>query len=80
MTAIDILRNQLIDKILTISDKDYLTELTKSVEHNSSYSGKVAFTEEQQLMLQLSETDISNGKLISQADLDKSDLEWLSEI
>ncbi len=34
-------------------------------------------TEEQQLMLKMSDVDIANGKVISQAELDKSDLEWL---
>jgi hypothetical protein len=34
---------------------------------------------EQKLMLEMSQNDIQNGRLISQSDLDKSDLEWLEE-
>ena len=34
-------------------------------------------TEEQVLMLQLSDNDIKNGKLISHDQLDKDDLQWL---
>jgi hypothetical protein len=35
------------------------------------------FTGEQILMLQLSDLDIKNGRLISQEQLDKADLQWL---
>jgi len=80
MAAIDILRNHLIDQILSISDKDYLAELSQLVQNSASYTGKVAFTEEQRLMLDLSEADIAHGKLISQTDLDKRDLEWLKRL
>lgn len=38
---------------------------------------KIKLTKEQKLMLEMSENDILKGKLISQSDLDKSDLEWL---
>jgi hypothetical protein len=77
MATVDVLRNNLIDKLLTISDKDYLSALYKLVQTNSVESKKVSLTEEQQLMLKMSDNDIANGKLISQADLDKRDLEWL---
>jgi len=80
MTTVGALRNNLIDKILTISDKDYLSALYKLVQTNSDNNSKVKLTEEQQLMLKMSDNDIANGKLISQTDLDKSDLEWLKEL
>jgi vacuolar-type H+-ATPase subunit B/Vma2 len=38
---------------------------------------KMVITEEQYLMLQMSENDISNNRLMTQSELDKSDLEWL---
>ena len=37
----------------------------------------VKLTDEQILVLQLSDNDIQAGKLISQEDLDKNDLQWL---
>lgn len=77
MTTVDLLRNTLIDKLLTISDKDYLSALHKLVQTSTIVKGKVKLTEEQQLMLKMSDKDIANGRLVSQADLDKSDLEWL---
>ena len=40
---------------------------------------KIKLTKEQQLqlMLEMSENDISNNRLMTQSELDKSDLEWL---
>jgi hypothetical protein len=35
-------------------------------------------TEEQILILQLSDNDIETGRLISQEQLDKNDLDWLN--
>jgi len=40
---------------------------------------KIKLTKEQKLMLEMSEQDIGNGKIISQSDLDKTDLERLKE-
>jgi hypothetical protein len=77
MPTVDVLRNSLIDKILTISDKDYLTALHKLIQPDFIEKPTVKLTEEQVLMLKMSDRDIANGKLVSQTDLDKSDLEWL---
>jgi hypothetical protein len=38
----------------------------------------VELTEEQKMMLEMSEEDIKNGKLISQEAMDKRNLEWLN--
>ena len=80
MAAIDHLRNNIIDKLLTITNKDYLTALYKLVEKSSVDNDKVKLTKEQILMLKLSDADIINGRLISQAEVDKSDLQWLKEL
>ena len=77
MATIDSLRNNLIDKLLTISNKDYLQALNQLVESSSVDNAAVKLTEEQILMLQLSDNDIKTCKLISQEQLDKNDLEWL---
>jgi hypothetical protein len=77
MATVDTLRNDLIDKLLTISNKDYLLALNKLIENTPINDVKVRLTEEQMILLQLSDNDIKNGKLISQAQLDKNDLEWL---
>lgn len=50
------------------------------MEKNSLDNDLVKLTKEQVLMLQLSDSDIKNGKLISQDQLDKNDLKWLKEL
>jgi len=80
MRTTDILRNNIIDKLLTINNKDYLSALYQLVNKSSIDNDTVKLTEEQILMLQLSDNDIKNGNLISQSQLDKDDLQWLKEI
>jgi len=80
MNQVDILRDSIIDKLLTISNKDYLAALYQLINKSSVENDTVELTEEQLVMLQLSEQDILNGNLISQTELDKSDLKWLKEL
>lgn len=80
MTAIDHLRNGIIEKLMTISNKDYLNALFQLVQNSSTDKDIVKLTEEQVVMLHLSEKDIKDGKLISQSNLDKEDLKWLKEL
>lgn len=77
MNRADILRNNIIDKLLTISNKDYLSALYQLVENSSVDNDIVKLSDEQILMLNLSDKDIEAGKLISQDDLDKRDMQWL---
>ena len=79
MNRVDILRNNIIDKLLTISNKDYLTALYQLVEKSSVDNDIVKLSQEQILMLQLSDKDIEEGKLITQDELDKNDLQWQKE-
>ena len=80
MRTTDILRNNIIDKLMTISNKDYLSALYQLVITSSDDNDIVKLTEEQIQMLQLSDMDIKNGKFISQYQLDKDDLKWLNEL
>ena len=77
METVDSLRNDLIDKLLSISNKEYLLALNQLVENSTVGKELVNLSDEQILMLQLSDRDIETGKLISQEQLDKDDLEWL---
>ena len=77
MANIDEIRNGIIDKILQISDRDYLLALFKLVDNSSVVVDKYKLTEEQKLMLEMSEADIQYNRVISQNDLDKMDTEWL---
>jgi hypothetical protein len=77
MAQVDIIRNGIIDKLLAISDQDYLLALQRLINNSAVEENKITLTKEQKLMLEMSENDIQNGRVISQCDLDKSDLEWL---
>ncbi len=77
MTTADNIRNNIIDKLLTISNKDYLAALYQLVEKSTVDTDVVKLSKEQILMLQLSDQDILNNRLISQTNLDKEDLQWL---
>lgn len=78
MSTVDKIRNGLIDKILTIRNKEFLEALDKLISSSSSETEIVKLSEEQKLMLQMSEEDIANGRLISQDEMDKRNLEWLN--
>ena len=77
METVDNIRNGIIDKLLTISNKDYLIALLQVLKNSTYDQDIVKLSEEQILMLKLSENDIKNGRLIPQSQLDKTDLEWL---
>lgn len=78
MTTVDKIRNGLIDKIISIRDKDFLEALDKLISSSGSESDIVKLTDDQKKMLQMSEDDIKNGRLISQDKMDKRNLEWLN--
>jgi len=80
MNPIDILRNNIIDKLLTISNRDYLTALYQLINKSSVGNKKVELTEEQIILLKLSENDIQNGNLISQSELDKKRFEMAKRV
>ena len=80
MTATDNIRNSIIDKLLTISNKDYLSALHQLVSKSSLNDEVIQLSESQLLMLNMSEDDIKNGRFTSQEELDKTDLEWLKSL
>jgi hypothetical protein len=80
MTKADTIRNSIIDKLLTISNTDYLTSLHRLLEKSNVDTDIVKLSKEQIEMLKLSDDDILNNRLLSQSDLDKEDLKWLREL
>lgn len=77
-TAKDI-RDDLIDKILSINNKDYLLALDHLISASSIETMQVETTKEQKQMLEMSEKDIKEGRLISQEAMMKRNLEWLED-
>ena len=80
MTAADNIRNSIIDKLLTISNKEYLSALYKLVSTSKVDEEIIQLSEAQIVMLNRSEDDIKNNRLMSQDELDKMDLEWLKSL
>jgi len=78
MATVDKIRNGLINKILSIKNKDFLKALDKVISSSASDSEIVELTNEQKIMLEMSEQDIKNGELISQDAMDKRNFEWLN--
>ena len=75
-SSIDHLRNAIIDKLMAISNKDYLVALNKLME-SAVEDDVVQLSPEQISMLKMSDNDIKNENVIAQDDLDKEDLKWL---
>lgn len=78
MATVDKIRKGLIDKILTIKNKDFLRALDNLITSSTTDTNVVELTVEQKEMLKMSETDIENGRLISQEAMDKRNIEWLN--
>ncbi|MBO0591218.1 hypothetical protein I2486_07330 [Cellulophaga sp. E16_2] len=78
MATVDNIRNGLIDKILTIRNKEFLEALDKIISSSSLETEIVELSDEQKQMLQMGEDDIANGRLISQNEMDKRNLKWLN--
>jgi len=80
MATVDKIRNELINKILTIRNKDFLVALDNLISSSATDTNLIELTAEQKEMLEMSETDIKNGRLISQEAMDKRNMEWLNEL
>lgn len=80
MTAADNVRNSIIDKLLTITDKDYVAALYQLIHKTKMNEDRIELSDEQLLMLNRSEEDIANGQFTAQDEFDKSDLEWLKTL
>ncbi len=80
MATVYDIRSSLIDKILAIQNKEFLQALDRLIVASSSGADIVETTPEQKLMLEMSEDDIKNGRLISEEAMNKRNLEWLNEM
>ena len=78
MKTVDKIRNGLIDKILTIRNEDFLLALDNLISSSLADNELVELSREQKEMLEMSELDIQNGRLISQEAMDKRNQEWLN--
>jgi len=79
MATVEKIRSGLIDKILTIKNKDLLVAIDKLISTSKAETDIVELSVEQKEMLQMSEEDIENGRWVSQEAMDNRNLEWLNE-
>ncbi|OOG78298.1 hypothetical protein [Algoriphagus sp. A40] len=80
MATLDQIKSGLIEKILTISNREFLEALDTLISTGRSNATPVKLSDAQKTMLEISEEDIKTGELISQEAMDKRNLEWLSEL
>ncbi len=71
------IRNRIIDQLLTIKDADYLRALSDMIRSSHVQEEVVQLTEEQKIMLVLSEDDIKAGRTVDQHILNERELQWL---
>lgn len=78
MAAIDEIRNELIEKIKSVKNKELLEALDTIVSASAYETDIVKLTAAQKAMLEMSEEDIRAGNVISQEEMVKKNLEWLN--
>ena len=76
MTSLDNIKNSLIDQIL-LTKNEKLLKAIANIFDSTEKEDTVQLSSEQIEMLLMSENDIKEGKIISEEELMKSDLEWL---
>ncbi|TNE79752.1 MAG: hypothetical protein EP332_09895 [Bacteroidetes bacterium] len=78
MASIDHIRNSLIDKLLSIKNKEFLIALEGIVSNSNTENDIIELTNEQKIMLEMSDQDIENGRVITHEALKRKTSEWLS--
>lgn len=77
MISVTDIRNKLIDQLMAIKDVGYLKALSDMIDLSRVQETVVPLTEEQKIMLTMSEEDIKTGRTIDQYTLNERELEWL---
>ncbi len=77
MKTLESIKNNLIDSKL-VTRNEQLLEAVQSIFDATQSEEIISLSSQQIEMLAMSENDILNGKLVSESELDKRDLEWLS--
>jgi len=77
MTSATEIRNRVIDQLLAIKDADFLMALSDMIKSSHVQEEVVPLTEEQKIMLVMSDEDIKAGRTIDQHTLNERELQWL---
>lgn len=79
MTSATDIRNRLIDQLMAIKDAGFLQALSDIIDRAHVQTETVALTDEQKIMLTMSEEDIAAGRTVDQDTLHERELRWLGE-
>jgi hypothetical protein len=80
MENVNHIKNQLVEKILSIQNIEFLKALNILITNNeNTYQEKKLVSEVEKEILLKSEEDINTGRFISQDILFQKSLEWLNE-
>jgi hypothetical protein len=71
------IRNKVIDQVMSIKDEEFLRALSDIIDRSHVQEDVISLTEEQKIMLVMSEEDIKVGRTIDQLTLNERELEWL---
>lgn len=71
------IRNKIIDQVMAIKDAEFLRALSDMIDKSHVQEKSVQLTEEQKIMLAMSDEDIKAGRTIDQLTLNERELEWL---
>ena len=77
MTALENIKNRLIDRILVTKNEQLLNAID-SIFNSTQNDEKLSLNSHQIEMLMMSENDIEQGNLISESDLKKADSKWMN--
>ena len=78
MATTNEIRNRVIDILMAINDQDYLKALEDMIKSSNVTQQSITLTEEQRLMLSMSDQDIEAGRIIDQDTLDSQERKWLT--
>jgi hypothetical protein len=74
------IRNKVIDQLMSIKDAEFLRALSDMIDRAHVQENAIQLTEEQKIMLAMSEEDIQAGRTIDQFTLNESELRHLNTL
>jgi len=77
MATTEQIRNNLIDKLLTIRNKNIISALDKLLETTLKEKSIYKTSEQQKLIFKASELDIQNWDLLSDEEINREEDSWL---
>lgn len=77
MENLQVLRNRLIEKILTTKNVVFLEAIDKIFSSTQIEEKEIELSDVQMKMLRVAEEDIKYGRVISEEELEKLDEEWM---